>query len=100
VPVPGRYAGDMSDSSTRGVPEAAGDAAGGSAPLQPLAVSSARVALWGAVAWLVALVLTLAVPALHEGDRHWWPWTCVAGVAIGALGLAYIRRGRGNASDA
>ena len=82
----------MTDSSTPGAVEAE--------PLQPLAVSSARVALWGAVAWLVALVLTLAVPALHEGDRHWWPWTCVAGVAIGALGLAYIRRGRGNASDA
>jgi Protein of unknown function (DUF2530) len=87
----GRYAGDMTDSSRRAAEDQ---------PLQPLAVSSARVALWGSVAWLVALVLTLAVPALHEGDRHWWPWTCVAGVAIGALGLVYIRRGRGNASGA
>ena len=69
-------------------------------PLRPLAVSSAGVALWGSVAWLVALVLTLVVPWLHEGDRHWWPWTCVAGVVIGVLGLAYIRRGRGNASGA
>ena len=90
----------MSDSSRLGAPEGEGDAAGAPAPLQPLAVSSARVALWGAVAWLVALVLTLAVPALHEGDRHWWPWTCVAGVAIGAVGLVYIIRGRGNASGA
>jgi cyanate permease len=56
--------------------------------------------MWGTAAWLVALVLTLAVPALHEGDRHWWPWACVAGVAIGVVGLVYIRRGRGNASDA
>jgi hypothetical protein len=100
VPEPGRYAGDMSDSSTRGAQQGGGDPGGGPAPLQPLAVSSARVALWGALGWVVALVLTLAVPALHEGDRHWWPWACVAGVAIGALGLVYISRGRGNASGA
>ena len=47
--------------------------------------------------WLVALVVTLVVPALHEGDRDWWPWTCVAGLVLGAMGWAYLRRGRGNA---
>ena len=46
------------------------------------------------------LIVTLAVPALHEGDRHWWPWCCVAGIVLGLIGYSYVRRGRGNAADA
>ncbi|KQZ90206.1 hypothetical protein ASD62_13800 [Phycicoccus sp. Root563] len=68
--------------------------------LQPLSLSSATVTLWGTVAWLVALVVTLVVPALHQGDRHWWPWTCVAAIVLGLLGFSYVRRGRGNAAGA
>lgn len=68
--------------------------------LQPLALSTRHVIIGGTVAWLVALALILVVPALHQGDRHWWPWTCVAGIALGGLGYSYVRRGRGNASDA
>ncbi|HEV7147331.1 MAG TPA: DUF2530 domain-containing protein [Pedococcus sp.] len=68
--------------------------------LQPLALRTKHVIVGGTVAWLVALALTLMVPALHQGDRQWWPWTCVAGIALGAFGYAYVRRGRGNASDA
>jgi len=52
------------------------------------------------VLWGLALVVTLLVPALHQGDRQWWPWTCVAGMAGGGLALLYIRRGRGNAEGA
>jgi hypothetical protein len=69
-------------------------------PLEPLRVDTARVVGIGVLLWLVALVLTLVIPALHEGDRSWWKWTCVAGAALGALGWAYVRRGRGNASAA
>ena len=54
--------------------------------------------LWGLAVWLVALVLTLAVPALHQDDRHWWPWTCLAGLALGLFGYSYVRRARGNAT--
>lgn len=68
--------------------------------LEPLAWSSARIVLGGLVLWAVALVLTLAVPSLHTGDRDWWPWCCVAGLALGSLGYAYMRRGRGNAAGA
>jgi len=53
------------------------------------------IALWG-----VALVVSLLVPALHQGDRSWWPWTCVTGIVGGGLALLYIRRGRGNAQEA
>lgn len=73
---------------------------GSAGELQPLAVSSVTVVRWGLLAWAVALVVTLAVPALHQGDRSWWPWTCVGGLAVGALGYVYVRRGRGNAAGA
>ena len=67
---------------------------------QPLPWRTTRVVLWGIAIWAVALVVTLAVPALRTGDRSWWPWTCVAGILLGFLGYTYVRRGRGNASDA
>lgn len=68
--------------------------------LEPLAVNNLRIAQAGTLAWLVALVVTLVVPALHTGERGWWPWTCVAGAVIGVVGSVYIHRGRGNASAA
>ncbi len=54
----------------------------------------------GNALWAVALVVCLVVPELHTGERRWWPWTCVAGLGLGAFAWAYIRRGRGNAQDA
>ena len=54
----------------------------------------------GMVLWGLALVVTLLVPALHQGNRQWWPWTCIAGMAGGGMALLYIRRGRGNAEGA
>ena len=67
---------------------------------QPLASDAARMLEIGMVLWGLALVVTLLVPALHQGNRQWWPWTCVAGMAGGGLALLYIRRGRGNAEVA
>jgi hypothetical protein len=68
--------------------------------LAPLPVSTARIIMWGISAWLLALIVTVAVPGLHQGERSWWPWTCVTGIALGVFGYAYVRRGRGNARDA
>ncbi|KNX36258.1 DUF2530 domain-containing protein [Luteipulveratus halotolerans] len=65
----------------------------------PLPFDTLRVIEIGMVLWGLALVVLLAVPALHEGDRDWWPWVPVAGIALGALGWLYLRRGRGNAAD-
>ena len=59
-----------------------------------------RIVLVGSLLWLLALVATLVVPGWHTGDRSWWPWTCVAGLTLGLLGWAYLRRGRGNADQA
>lgn len=68
--------------------------------VEPLHVPMLRIIEAGMAAWVVALVVTLLVPALHQGDRSWWPWTCVAGFLLGILGWAYVRRGRGNARGA
>jgi len=67
---------------------------------QPLASDAARILEIGMVLWGIALVVSLLLPVLHEGDKQWWPWTCVAGIAGGGLALLYIRRGRGNAKGA
>jgi hypothetical protein len=48
--------------------------------------------------WVVALVVFWTVPALSAGDRSWWPWVPVAGLAVGLFGHAYVTRGRGHAS--
>jgi len=68
--------------------------------LEPLGWSTIRVVLLGTAAWALALVTTLVVPALHTGDRSWWPWSCVAGILLGLFGCVYVRRGRGNATGA
>ena len=67
---------------------------------QPLASDAARILEIGMALWSVALVVSLLVPALHQADRSWWPWTCVAAIAGGGISLAYVRRGRGNAEGA
>jgi hypothetical protein len=100
------YADDVTESQRTGGEPAPGEVRGGVGPevggavREPLAWSSGRIVLGGLVLWAVALVLTLAVPSLHTGERDWWPWCCVAGLALGSLGYAYLRRGRGNAAGA
>ncbi|WP_404384926.1 DUF2530 domain-containing protein [Knoellia locipacati] len=68
--------------------------------IRAMQVPTQRIIAIGLVLWAVALVVMLLVPALHEGERSWWPWGCVAGFVLGSIGLAYVRRGRGNAHDA
>ena len=91
---PDARADDRPDES---VPVAAQPAA---SELEPLPVPMRRIVEIGILGWLVALLVVLLVPVLHEGDRDWWPWTCVAGIALGGIGWAYLRRGRGNAKGA
>ncbi|WP_202977009.1 DUF2530 domain-containing protein [Ornithinimicrobium flavum] len=55
---------------------------------------------WGILAWAVVLVVVLLVPQLRSGERAWWVWVPVAGMALGAVGYGYLRRGRGNAQFA
>lgn len=66
----------------------------------PLHVDTGRVILAGLLCWVVALVVILVVPGLHQGERSWWVWVPVIGITLGLLGYAYVRRGRGNAAAA
>ncbi|HLS39746.1 MAG TPA: DUF2530 domain-containing protein [Ornithinicoccus sp.] len=66
----------------------------------PVRLRTITVVRWGMVAWALVLVVILAVPALREGDRSWWPWVPVAGIGLGVIGHVYLSRGRGNAADA
>jgi hypothetical protein len=68
--------------------------------LAPVHVPMLKIVEAGMALWAVAFVVALLVPALHEGSRDWWPWVCVSGVVLGGIGWLYVRRGRGNASDA
>ncbi len=68
--------------------------------LEPIAVPTRRIVEAGLALWVLALVVVVAVPALHEGDRSWWPWACVSGILLGLVGYTYLRRGRGNAAGA
>lgn len=63
----------------------------------PITLRTVTVVRWGMLGWLVALVVVLAIPDLRTGDRSWWPWVPVAALGLGAFGLAYLSRGRGNA---
>ncbi|HMM94925.1 DUF2530 domain-containing protein [Phycicoccus sp.] len=85
---------------TEQTPDGARDPLGRSAPVDPPNVPTAAIILVGCVGWAVALVATLVVPALHSGDRSWWPWACVTGLALGAFAAWYVRRGRGSAASA
>lgn len=67
---------------------------------EPITVKVQTIIVIGMALWAVGLVLTLVVPALHEGERDWWTSTCLAGLVLGGVGLAYVRRGRGNARTA
>jgi Protein of unknown function (DUF2530) len=65
------------------------------AKVQPLDVTGVRTVTVGAALWLVALVLcAIRYPALRDDGHGWWLWTCVAGFALGLLGLEYCRRRR------
>lgn len=65
------------------------------ATVQPLDVTGVRTVLVGTALWLIALVALLPFYSTLRDDGHvWWIWTCVAGVALGVLGLEYCRRRR------
>ena len=66
-----------------------------SAPVRPLDVDGVGAVALGTVAWAVALVVTvLARDGLESSGRGWWIWVCVAGTALGLLGLPYVLRRR------
>ncbi len=90
----------MTDEPTPEEPRRATTPLGESAPVEAPSLSTRTIVVVGIAVWAVALVVTLVVPALHTGDRSWWPWTCVTGIGLGLFAGWYVRRGRGNAAGA
>lgn len=62
---------------------------------EPEPVHMFRILVVGCTAWAAGLVVTLLVPALHQGERWAWPRVCLAGLGLGLLGLALVRKGIG-----
>ncbi len=50
------------------------------------------IAAAGTVAWAVALIVLVIVRNDTPASSHWWIWTCVVGMGLGAFGLTYIPR--------
>ena len=48
----------------------------------------------GTIAWTAALVVLLLTGTTFESDNAWWLWTCLSGIVIGAVGVAFTRRRR------
>jgi hypothetical protein len=60
--------------------------------LEPLPVDVPRHIRIGILAWLLALVVLLPFTGeLRESGHLWWLGTCATGVALGLIGLVYLR---------
>lgn len=46
----------------------------------------------GTAAWVVALVVLLAMDDRLAPSQQWWIWVCVTGIAFGGFGFHYIPR--------
>ncbi|WP_432546063.1 DUF2530 domain-containing protein [Kineococcus sp. SYSU DK004] len=69
-------------------------------PPAPLQHDDRVPVLVGTLAWALALVAGLAVPALREAGRGNWLGACVAGLALGLVGgLVVARRRRRHAGE-
>jgi O-antigen/teichoic acid export membrane protein len=61
----------------------------------PLDVDAVRTVSIGTVLWVAALVVTLIFHGRLDDSGHaWWTWTCVAGVALGLIGIVITTRRR------
>lgn len=50
----------------------------------PVKSDDRKAFLAGTIAWVIALVVTIVV-----GTEPWLVWTCMAGLAIGLIGLGW-----------
>jgi Protein of unknown function (DUF2530) len=62
----------------------------------PVKTDDRKAMLTGIALWVgaTALMLIFLAPLAAAGNI-WWLWTCVAGIALGIIGLIYIHARRG-----
>lgn len=58
----------------------------------PLEGNDRLIALVGAGAWAVALIVLLILGSDVGPSRHWWIWTCVVGIGLGVFAVFYMPR--------
>ncbi|MCI2239960.1 DUF2530 domain-containing protein [Paenibacillus sp. TRM 82003] len=58
----------------------------------PLRTDDRRAVLVGLAVWGVLLVVALAVPEVRDTGEGRWLGSCVAGLALGLVGLAHVHR--------
>jgi hypothetical protein len=59
----------------------------------PLEVDESKVIAVGVVCWAAALVVMIAFHStLTRHHDSWWPWTSVAGMALGLWGWLLVRK--------
>nr|WP_092889429.1 DUF2530 domain-containing protein [Actinopolymorpha cephalotaxi] len=60
--------------------------------VHPLDVDGVRTVLVGILVWAAALLGLLPFASrLRAAGMEWWLWTCVTGIVLGLVGLAYCR---------
>lgn len=65
------------------------------APVDPLDVDGVRTVAVGVAVWLLGFLALLPFYSRLEATaRGWLLWTCLAGVGLGLVGLAYCSRRR------
>jgi len=61
-------------------------------PPPPLATDDRRAVVVGLVVWGVLLAVAIAVPQVRSTGEGRWLGSCIAGLALGLIGLAYVHR--------
>ncbi len=83
---------ERGSATTGAEPAAAAPAAEPTTEVEPLRTNDRTTVLVGCAVWAVLLVLGLVNRRTLEAEGHgWWVWTCVAGLVLGLVGLAWLQ---------
>lgn len=61
-------------------------------PPPPLETDDRRAVLVGLGVWAMLLVVALVVPEVRSTGEGRWLGSCIAGIVLGLIGLAYVHR--------